>query len=257
MDLPRNRFKLGLNSGVTQIGLWLGIPDNTVAELVASAGFDWLLIDHEHGPFELRTVMSHLQVMAGYEVAPVVRPASDDPSLLKKFLDIGAQSLLLPMVEDAGQAQRIVQAGYYPPLGRRGVGTSLARAARWNQCPDYLRKANDELCLIVQVETARALDNLADIAAVEGVDGVFIGPSDLSASMGHIGNPEHPEVVEAISRAIETIRGAARHAGLLCLEPERVEQYVGLGASFIGVGVDTLLLSKGARDLVRHYRGRA
>jgi 4-hydroxy-2-oxoheptanedioate aldolase len=219
MDLPRNRFKQAMASGETRYGLWLGLPDNSVAEILAAAGFDWLLIDHEHAPFELADILSHLQVIAGYDVAPIVRPVDDNPALLKKLLDIGVQTFLVPMVETAQQAGAIVRALRYPPAGSRGLGTSLARAAGWGQVPGYLHKANEEICLLIQVETVTALANLPQILAVEGVDGVFIGPSDLSASMGHIGNPGHTDVVNAVSGSLRSIAAAGKYAGVLCLYP--------------------------------------
>ena len=249
MDLPRNRFKQALARGTTLYGFWLGLPDPSVAEISAGAGFDWLLIDQEHGPFELRDIMGHLQALAPYPVAPIVRPSEGRPALLKKLLDIGVQTLLVPMVEDAEQARCLVEAVRYPPAGRRGLGTSMARAARWNQVPGYLQQADAEICLIVQVETIAALEQLEAIAAVAGVDAVFIGPSDLSASMGHIGNPAHPEVLAAINKGLTTIKKAGKHAGLLCLDHELIDGYVARGARFIGVGVDTLVLSQGARLL--------
>ncbi|MEJ2533434.1 MAG: HpcH/HpaI aldolase/citrate lyase family protein [Halioglobus sp.] len=254
MELPINPFKRALATGDTLYGIWLGLPDANVAEIAAGAGFDWLLIDHEHAPFELGTILGHLRAIAPYEVAPVVRPVNHDPALLKKLLEIGVQNFLVPMVETAEQAGQLVQALHYPPVGRRGVGTSLARAARWNQIPNYLKRANDEICLIVQVETAGAMANLEAILDVEGVDGVFIGPSDLAASMGHIGNAGHPEVVAAINRGLEIIVASGRHAGLFCPNPELAADYVKRGARFLGVGVDTLIFAEGARRLVRHFR---
>ena len=254
MDLPPNLFKRAMASGQTRYGLWLGLPDTTAAEIAAGAGFDWLLIDHEHAPFELADILAHLQAIAPYAVAPVVRPVDDDPSLLKKLLDIGVQTFLVPMVETAEQAQAIVRALRYPPAGTRGLGTSLARAAAWGQVADYQHKANDEICLLVQVETVAALDNLARILAVDGVDGVFIGPSDLSASMGHVGDPGHAEVVEAVSAALGTIAAAGKLAGVLCVDPALVEAYRACGANFIGVGVDTLILAQGARRLARVFK---
>jgi 4-hydroxy-2-oxoheptanedioate aldolase len=253
MELPKNRFKLGQASGRTQYGLWLGLPDNSAAEIAAVAGFDWLLIDSEHAPFDLRTIMSHLQAMAPYDVAPIVRPVIGDTALIKQLLDIGAQTLLIPMVEDAEQAKQLVKAVRYPPEGIRGLGTSLARAARWNQIPGYLKKANSEICLLVQVETATALENLDEIIAVEGVDGVFIGPSDISASMGYIGDAGHPVVVEAINTGLQKIRAAGKYAGLLCLDPALTEHYVEQGASFVGVGVDTMILAQETRKLAQKY----
>ncbi|MCZ6832002.1 MAG: aldolase/citrate lyase family protein [Gammaproteobacteria bacterium] len=255
MDLPRNTFKQALASGKTQYGLWLGLADTSVAEITASAGFDWLLIDHEHGPFELRDIMRHLQALAPYDVAPIVRPVEGNPALLKKLLDMGVQTFLVPMVDNADQAEALVQALRYPPAGRRGLGTSMARAARWNQVPGYVRQANEEICLIVQAETTSAMANLESILAVEGVDGVFIGPSDLSASMGHIGDVGHPDVVDAINKGLAAITAAGKYAGILCVDPALVAGYENQGASFIGVGVDTLLLSQGARQLARQFKG--
>ena len=252
-DFPRNRFKAALDSGHPQFGLWLGIPDPSVAELLAGAGFDWLVVDHEHGPFELRDVMTHLQAMAPYDVAPIVRPVDDNPGLLKKLCDIGAQSFVVPMVETAEQAAAIVAAVRYPPAGRRGLGTSMARAAHWNTVPGYAQKANDEMCVIVQAETTNAIENLEAIAAVDGVDGVFIGPSDLSASMGHLGDTGHPDVMDTVSEGIRRIRAAGKHAGLLCLDESKVAHFVDCGANFIGIGVDTLLIGNSARSLAAKY----
>ncbi|NNC78153.1 MAG: 2-keto-3-deoxy-L-rhamnonate aldolase [Woeseiaceae bacterium] len=248
-----NRFKTALDSGQTQFGLWLGIPDNTVAEIVAGAGFDWLLIDHEHGPYELGDVMAHLQLLAAYDVAPIVRPVDDNPALLKKLCDIGAQSFIVPMIETAEQAANVVAAVKYPPTGRRGLGTSMARAAKWNTVPGYIKNANDNICVIVQAETTTAIENLESIAAVDGVDGVFIGPSDLSASMGHAGDVLHPQVVEVVGNALRSIRNASKHAGLLCLDRAQVAHYIDCGANFVGVGVDTLLIGNAARQLAAEF----
>lgn len=253
-DILKNRFRAALETGRTQYGVWLGIPDRSVAEIMAGAGFDWLLIDHEHGTFEPGDVMTHLQVLAAYEVAPIVRPADADPALLKRLCDIGAQSFIVPMIDTPAQAAEVVSAVKYPPEGRRGLGTSLARAARWNTVPGYLHRANDEMLVVVQAETVTALDNLEAIAATPGIDGVFIGPSDLSASMGHTGNVAHPEVVEAVGDALRRIRDAGKYAGLLCLDESMVAHFEECGASFIGVGVDTLLIGNAARRLAAYYR---
>ena len=253
-DMPRNRFRTGLETGKTQYGVWLGIPDSTAAEIMAGAGFNWLLIDHEHGAFELRDVMTHLQAMAAYDVAPIVRPADGSPTLLKKFCDIGAQSFIVPMIDTAEQAAAVVSAVRYPPDGIRGMGTSLARAARWNSVQGYVGQANDEMLVIVQAETVTAIDNLEAIANTPGIDGVFIGPSDLSASMGHVGNVSHPEVVDTVSDALRTIRAANKYAGLLCLDESMVTHFEECGANFVGVGVDTLLLGNAARRLAAQYK---
>lgn len=247
--LARNRLLARLESGRPQYGLWLGIPDVSVAEIIATAGFDWLVVDHEHGPFELRDVMHHLQALAAHDVAPIVRPVDDNPALLKKLCDIGVQSFLVPMVDTPEQAAAVVDAVRYPPGGTRGMGTSLARAAGWNTVSGYIHDANREMCVIVQAETVTALENLADIAATEGVDGVFFGPSDLSASMGHLGGVNHPEVVKAVADGLAKVNAAGKYAGLLCLDPAQTQDYVKAGASFVGVGVDTLLIGNAARAL--------
>jgi len=252
-DMPRNRFRAGLESGSTQYGVWLGIPDASAAEIMAGAGFDWLLVDHEHGAFEIRDVMTHLQVMAAYDIAPIVRPADGDPTLLKKLCDIGAQSFIVPMIDTPEQAAALVGAVRYPPDGIRGMGTSLARASRWNSVAGYVKQANDEMLVVVQAETVTAIENLEAIAKTPGVDGVFIGPSDLSASMGHVGNAAHPEVVDTVSDALRTIRAAGKYAGLLCLDESMVAHFESCGANFVGIGVDTLLLGNAARRLAATF----
>lgn len=252
--LARNRFLAKLETGKAQFGLWLGIPDSSVAEMLACAGFDWLVIDHEHGPYELRDVMHHLQAVAPHDVAPIVRPVDGNPGLLKKFCDIGVQSFLVPMIDTPEQAAAVVDAVNYPPTGNRGMGTSMARAAGWNAIPGYVGEANREMCVIVQAETVAAMDNLAAIAGTTGVDGVFFGPSDLSASMGYVGNAAHPDVTEAIVNGIATVRAAGKHAGLLCLDESQSKRFVAAGASFVGVGVDTLLIGNAARALAARFK---
>ncbi len=254
MELPVNKFKQALKGDQPLWGLWLGLPDATCAEIVAGSGFDWLLIDSEHAPFELDSTMRHLQAIAPYGVPAIVRPEEGRTALLKRLLDIGAQTLLVPMCDTAEQARELVKAVKYPPQGIRGLGSSLARAANWNRIPGYLQKANDEICLIVQAETVTAMENLEEIAAVEGVDAVFIGPSDLSASMGHIGNPDHPEVVAAIENGLKIINDAGKAGGLLCINPAKAHNYVEKGAKFVGIGVDTLLLSNAAKQLAESFK---
>lgn len=188
MDLPINTFKKNLKTR-PQIGLWVGLAEGYGAEIAATAGFDWLLLDGEHAPNDLRAVLAQLQAVAPYHSHPIVRPATGDAVLIKQLLDIGTQTLLVPMVENAEQARQLVRATRYPPHGIRGVGAALARASRWNTVPDYLNRADEEICLLLQVETPTALQNLDEIAAVEGVDGVFIGPADLSASMAIAATP--------------------------------------------------------------------
>lgn len=252
--LPINKFKRALQGDETLWGLWLGLPDTSCAEICAGAGFDWLLIDGEHAPFELKDILHHLQALAPYDVSPIVRPDEGSVAKIKKLLDVGAQTLLIPMVNTAEQAKELVSAVRYPPQGIRGMGSSLARAAKWNKVPQYLQNANDEICLIVQVETLEAMDNLEEIVQVDGVDGVFIGPSDLSGAMGYVGNPDHPKVVEKIQWGMDVIHNSGKASGILCLNIEKAQQFAASGTKFVGVGVDTLLLRLSAEQLVNKVK---
>ena len=254
MDMPINTFKQRLRSGEAQIGLWLGLADAYCAELAANAGFDWLLIDGEHAPNDLRTLLGQLQAVAPYPSQPVIRPVVGDTALIKQVLDIGVQTLLVPMVESADQARELVRAIHYPPHGVRGVGSALARASRWNSIPGYLDKADEQMCLLVQIESREGLANLDAIAAVDGVDGVFIGPADLSASMGFRGNPGHPDVQAAIEDAITRIRQAGKAAGILSADEKLARRYLELGAAFVAVGVDTTVLMRGLQTLAAKFK---
>ncbi|MCM2462361.1 4-hydroxy-2-oxoheptanedioate aldolase [Pseudomonas sp. LARHCG127] len=254
MDMPINTFKQRLRSGEAQIGLWLGLADAYCAELAANAGFDWLLIDGEHAPNDLRTLLGQLQAVAPYPSQPVIRPVVGDTALIKQVLDIGVQTLLVPMVESADQARELVRAIHYPPHGVRGVGSALARASRWNSIPGYLDKADEQMCLLVQIESREGLANLDAIAAVDGVDGVFIGPADLSASMGFRGNPGHPDVQAAIEDAITRIRQAGKAAGILSADEKLARRYLELGAAFVAVGVDTTVLMRGLQTLAATFK---
>lgn len=254
MDMPVNTFKLRLQSGETQIGLWLGLADPYCAELAANAGFDWLLIDGEHAPNDLRGMLGQLQAVAPYPSHPVIRPVIGDTAMIKQVLDIGVQTLLVPMVESAEQARELVRAIHYPPSGVRGVGSALARASRWNSIPGYLDKADEQMCLLVQIENQEGLANLDAIAAVEGIDGVFIGPADLSASMGFRGNPGHPEVQAAIEDAIARIQKAGKAVGILSADQKLAKRYIELGAAFVAVGVDTTVLMRGLQTLAATFK---
>ena len=254
MDMPINHFKRRLHSGEPQIGLWLGLADAYCAELAANAGFDWLLIDGEHAPNDLRGMLAQLQAVAPYPSQAVIRPVIGDTALIKQVLDIGAQTLLVPMVETAEQAQQLVKAMHYPPKGIRGVGSALARASRWNTLPGYLDHADEQMCLLVQIENKEGLANLDEIVAVQGVDGVFIGPADLSAAMGHRGNPGHPDVQAAIEDAIVRIGKAGKAAGILSADEKLARRYIELGAAFVAVGVDTTVLMRGLRELAGKFK---
>ncbi|SLN70801.1 4-hydroxy-2-oxoheptanedioate aldolase [Oceanibacterium hippocampi] len=249
MDLLENGFKAALAEGKACIGLWLALADPYATEVSAGAGFDWVVVDGEHAPNDLRSLLSQLQTLAAYPVHPVVRPPVGETSLIKQYLDIGVQNLLVPMVETAEQAAALVQATRYPPEGIRGVGSALARGSRWNLIPSYLQRANDQICLLVQVETQRGLDNLDAIAAVEGVDGVFVGPSDLAAGLGHLGNSGHPDVQAALADAVRRIRAAGKAAGILAMEEAVARRYLDQGYRFVAVGADIALLAGATRAL--------
>jgi 4-hydroxy-2-oxoheptanedioate aldolase len=250
-----NQFKRGLQSARQMYGLWLGLADPYAAEICAGAGFDWLMLDGEHAPNDVRSLLGALQAIAPYPGHPVVRIPSADVTLVKQVLDIGAQTILVPAVDDAAQALLLARAMRYPPDGTRGVGTALARAARWGAEADYLSVADAEACLIVQIETLAGVRNAAAIAAVDGVDALFIGPADLAASLGYRGQATHPKVREAIEALIRTARSAGKPVGTLTTDPDLARHYLACGCSFIAVGVDTLLLRLGARELAQRYLG--
>ncbi|AIR91051.1 4-hydroxy-2-oxoheptanedioate aldolase [Pseudomonas cremoricolorata] len=254
MNLPINHFKQRLRSGEAQIGLWLGLADAYCAELAANAGFDWLLIDGEHAPNDLRGMLAQLQAVAPYPSQAVIRPVIGDTALIKQVLDIGAQTLLVPMVETAEQARQLVRAVRYPPSGVRGVGSALARASRWNSIAGYLDHADEQMCLLVQIENQQGVANLDEILAVDGVDGVFIGPADLSAALGHRGNPGHPQVQAVIEDAIVRIARAGKAAGILSADQTLARRYIELGAAFVAVGVDTTVLMRGLRELAGAFK---
>jgi 4-hydroxy-2-oxoheptanedioate aldolase len=249
----RNPFKAALARGEKLIGLWLSMADPHSAEICATAGFQWLLIDGEHAPNDLRSTLAQLQAVAPYPGHPVVRTVDGNPAAIKQLLDIGVQTLLVPMVDTPEQAAALAAATRYPPEGTRGVGAAAARAARWGARRDYLELANDETCLLLQAESAAALANLERICAVDGVHGVFIGPADLAASMGHRGRPQHPEVQQAIEQAIRTIVASGKAAGTLTGDPALARRYLELGASFVAVGLDVTLLAQGTRRLAAEF----
>jgi 4-hydroxy-2-oxoheptanedioate aldolase len=253
MQTPVNPFKQALRNRQAQIGLWLNLANPYSAEICAGAGFDWLLVDGEHSPNDLRSILSQLHVIAAYASHAVARIPIGDTALIKQYLDLGIQSLLVPMVDTPEQAQALVRACRYPPDGVRGMAGT--RAARWGRYPNYGKEANAQICLLVQAETRLALSNLDAIAATEGVDGVFIGPADLSASMGHVGNPGHPEVQTAIEDTIGRVTRAGKAAGILTADTTLARHYLGLGATFVAVGLDTQILVRGTSALVAQFKG--
>ena len=252
---PINPFKAALRAGRHQYGLWLSLADAYAAEACATCGFDWMLVDGEHGPNDLRSTLSILQAVAPYASHPVVRIPEGQTALIKQVLEIGAQTILVPMVETAEQAAELARAMRYPPQGVRGVGSGLARSSRWNLYGDYAQVANAQVCLLVQVESIDAIAHLPAIAATEGVDGVFIGPADLSASMGYLGQPSHPEVKAVIEKAISTILAAGKAPGILATDEALARHCASLGAQFVAVGVDVSLLTQSARALASRFCG--
>lgn len=246
--LAVNAFRRGLAEGRQQIGIWNTIPGPVVAELLATAGFDWVLLDTEHSLTDIPDLMGMLQALAPYPGAAVVRVAGQDPVLMKRVLDLGAQTVMVPYVQTAAEAAAVVRAMRYAPRGFRGV-SGMTRASRFGAVADYVARAEQELCLIVQVETAEAVGRIPEIAAVDGVDAMFIGPSDLAASMGYPGQPAHREVVAMIEAAVRAITAAGRPAGILTGDPAFARQCIGWGTSFTAVGIDMSILASGVRTL--------
>jgi 4-hydroxy-2-oxoheptanedioate aldolase len=257
MQSPINPFKQALREKRAHIGLWLGLADHYTTEICAGAGFDWLLIDGEHSPNDLRTILQQAQVIAAYPgthaIARVpVGHGHVGTALIKQYLDLGIQTLLVPMVDTPQQAAELVRAMRYPPDGIRGMGG--ARASRWGRYPNYAKEANAQVCLLVQAETRLALNNLEAIAATDGVDGIFIGPADLSASLGHVGNPAHPEVQAAIDDAIQRITRAGKAAGILTTDETLARRYLEMGATFVAVGLDNNLLARATSELAAKFK---
>jgi 4-hydroxy-2-oxoheptanedioate aldolase len=253
MDLTRNAFKHALAKGQLQIGLWSSLCSNITAEILADSGFDWILLDTEHSPNEIPGLLSQLQALARGTATPIVRPAWNDTVLFKRILDIGAQALLVPFVQNPEEARRAVAATRYPPSGIRGTAGN-ARGSRFGRVSDYLKKANAEICLLVQVETREALEQIEAIAKVDGVDGVFIGPSDLAASLGHIGDMQHPVVQKAIEDAARRLKAVGKPAGILTANEDEARRYISWGYTFVAVGSDVGLLARNADALARKFK---
>ncbi len=252
-EFRRNAFKAGLRAKTLQLGLWQSLCSNIAAEICSDSGFDWLLLDTEHSPNEIPDLLSQLQAIEKGTATAIIRPAWNDAVLIKRCLDIGAQTLLIPYVQSVDEAKAAVAATRYPPHGIRGVSVA-ARASRYGRVPGYLTKANDEICTLVQVETRQSLDAIEDIASVEGVDGVFIGPSDLAASLGHLGNPQHAEVQAAMKDAVERLSKVGKPAGILTGNEDEARRYIEWGYLFVAVGSDVGLLAKSADALARKFK---
>ena len=248
MELPENKFKSALIAGDRQIGLWCTIPDPGVVEMLSVCGYDWLLIDTEHAPMDVVGTVPLMQAAAAYPVSTVVRVGWNDPVEIKKALDCGAQTLLVPFVQNAQEAASAVAAVRYPPAGIRGVA-GTTRASRYGLVKDYTARANDEIGLLVQIETGAALAEIEAIAAVDGVDGIFIGPADLAASIGYPGQTSHPEVKAAVLDGIRRITAAGKPAGILTLDQVFLKEVEQAGGQFIAVGLDLALLRDAAISL--------
>ncbi|HSU75439.1 MAG TPA: HpcH/HpaI aldolase/citrate lyase family protein [Burkholderiales bacterium] len=253
MELPRNGFKRALARGATQIGLWSSLSSNYSVEVIAGAGFDWILIDLEHSPNDLESLLAQLQAAAAYSAHPVVRVPWNDMVTIKRVLDVGAQSLLVPYVSSAQEARAAVSYTRYPPNGVRGVA-GTTRATRFGRIKDYARRAHEEICVLVQVETQSALDSIEAICATDGVDGVFIGPADLHASLGHAGEIANPKVKPLIDEAVRRIRKAGKAPGILTPNEDDARHWLECGALFVAVGADVGILARGAEALAQKFK---
>jgi 4-hydroxy-2-oxoheptanedioate aldolase len=253
-----SRWTERIGSGEPRFGMWLASGSGYVTEICAGSGIDWVLLDQEHAPNDLRTTLEQLQVLAGFpDVDVLVRPPSADPVSIKRLLDIGAQNLIVPMIDGPDEAAAAVAATRYPPAGIRGVGSALARASRWNRISDYLLTADASVSLTVQVESMAGLASLKDIVEVDGVDAVFIGPADLAASMGRLGQPEHPAVVGAVETALKDIVDCGKSAGVNAFNEAVARRYLAAGATFVLVGADVALLARGAEQLAARHTDRS
>lgn len=251
--MQQEPFKDRIRIEGPQFGMWVATGSAYCAEISAGSGLDWLLIDSEHVPNDLRSVLAQLQAIEAYPIWPVVRLPSDDAVAIKQYLDLGVSSLMIPMVESVDQAESIVRAVRYPPNGIRGVGSALGRASRWNRNTTYLKEADESITLIVQIESERALRQASEIATVDGIDGVFFGPADLAASLGFLGQQEHPDVVRAVEQGITAVTSAGVLAGVNAVSDSMVERYVGRGCSFVLVGSDVSLLARGSEELASKF----
>jgi 4-hydroxy-2-oxoheptanedioate aldolase len=236
-----------------QMGMWVCSGSPLIAEICAGSGLDWLLIDAEHSPNGLESIQAQLQAVHGYPVTPLVRVPFGETVIVKQLLDLGAQNLLIPMVNTAEHAAEMVAAVRYPPAGVRGVGSALARASRWNRIDDYLARANETISLFVQIETTDAVANVAEITAVEGIDGLFVGPSDLAASMGLLGQQDHPDVVAAVLECIRVVTEAGKPVGVNAFAPATAERYLQAGAGFVLVGADVAILARASEKLAETF----
>jgi 4-hydroxy-2-oxoheptanedioate aldolase len=253
MDVPANHFKRAIKAGRSQIGLWCSLASNVSVEIVAGSGFDWLLLDTEHSPNELPMVYSQLQAVMENRVQPIVRPAWNDQVLIKRFLDAGVQTLLIPMIQTVEEAEQAVASTRYPPRGVRGFA-SASRSSRFGRVKDYHTRCEEEICVLVQIETRLGLDNLEAIAAVEGVDGVFIGPGDLSAGLGYLGDQGNPAFRPVVEDAMRRIKAAGNAPGILTGDEALARRCIELGCLFTAVGSDSGILARSSEQLAAKFR---
>jgi len=253
MEMQHNKFKKALKEGRLQIGLWSSLCSTIAAQVLGDSGFDWIVIDGEHAPNELPDIVAQMQALAGTHASAVVRPAWLDTVVIKRMLDAGAQTIIVPFVQNADQAALAVASVRYPPAGIRGVAPVI-RASHYGRVDNYLKLADAQMCVLVQVETKEALANLESIANVDGVDGVFIGPSDLAASLGHIGNPAHADVQAALHDAVTRLKAVGKPAGILTSNQDEARRYIDWGYTFVAVGSDINVLRFGADALVKNFK---
>lgn len=253
MDLPVNHFKRALAEGRQQTGLWCSLASHVSVEILAGSGFDWLLLDMEHSPSEVPQVHSQLQAVMEHSVQPIVRPPWNDHVVIKRLLDLGVQTLLIPVVQTAEEARAAVAATRYPPKGIRGYAGG-SRSSRFGRIPDYHTRCQAEICVLVQVETQLGLDNLDEITDVEGVDGVFIGPGDLSAAIGYLGRLGDPHVQGVIIDAVRRIRARGKAPGILTSDEALARKYIEAGTLFTAVGSDSGLLAKQSELLAKRFK---
>ena len=253
MTLPPTFAERLATSDRPLAGMWVCCGSPLIAEIAAGSGLDWLLIDGEHSPNSLESILAQLQAVAAYPATPLVRPPYGDVVTIKQYLDLGVQNLLVPMVDSAEHAAEMVRAVRYPPAGVRGVGSALARASRWNRVPDYLADAAGTLSLTVQIESTAAVEHVEEILAVDGVDAIFVGPSDLAASMGLLGQQEHSDVVAAAEHCIRAAVAAGKPAGVNAFAPAVADRYLEAGASFVLVGADVAMLARASEALADRF----
>ena len=256
MNAVENTFKQKLLTGDPTLGLWCCINDTQVSEIIACADYDWIVLEAEHSPNTLPNLLHQLQAVSSYNINPIVRPPSDDPIFIKQILELGAQTILIPVVESKDQAEKIVKATRYPPEGIRGMGSIMGRSGRWGNTENYVKTANDNICIIAMIETKKGIDNIDEILSVNGIDAVFFGPNDLSASLGVIDKVLDEKVVDAIKKGIAAASTAKKASGVLTVNLEMMKEYADLGARILGIGIDTLVLLNQSRNLLIRAKGR-